>query len=251
MLRIEAHYRMQSFQIGMRRAGYDVRTAFPPTIQPGDVLVIWNRHTIHDEYAKRFEAAGGRVVVVENGYIGKRHYAVAETHHNGAGSWLVGAARRWPLLGIEAQPWRRDGRHVLVLGQRGVGAPGVAMPRGWVSDVARRLKAVTDRPVRIREHPGKDKPSLAPDLKDCWAVVTWGSGAAVKAIVAGVPAFHELPKWIAAPAARLGIADIESPYLGERGPTLERLAWAQWTLDEIETGQPFNYLLGQQARDAA
>lgn len=85
---------------------------------------------------------------------------------------------------------------------------------------------------------------LGADLKDCWAVVTWSSGAAIKAIAAGVPAFHALPNWIGAPAAKPFGSDLENPFLGDRLPMFQRLAWAQWGLDEIASGEPFKRLLG-------
>lgn len=243
LIRTLPHYQATAFQAGIRRAGYDVRTAFPPRIEPQDVLVIWNRHGVQHEYANRFEAAGARVVVVENGYVGHGNYAIAQGYHNGAGVWNVREQDRWGKLGIEVKPWRTDGRHILVLAQRGVGPPGLAQPPGWVGRVMTDLKHLTDRPVRLREHPGKDKPPLEPDLKDCWCVVTWGSGAALKAIVAGVPVVHCLETWIGAPAAVWGLGKTESLFTGDRSKMLHSLAWAQWSLAEIESGEAFRTLL--------
>jgi hypothetical protein len=72
--------------------------------------------------------------------------------------------------------------------------------------------------------------------------VTWGSGAGIKSIVAGIPVFHEMPNWIGAPAAKLGLDDIEQPFLGDRQPMLNRLAWAQWDLDEIASGEAISWV---------
>lgn len=243
MLRTGSHYRGPSFVTGLTRIGYDTRNAFPPAVQAGDVLVIWNRYASWDVWASRYEAAGAHVLVAENGYIGKRTVALSAHHHNGAGKWGVGPVPRWPRLNIEPKPWRANGEHILVLPSRGVGPPGVAMPKGWLNGTVSRLKKATRRPIRVREHPGIDKPSLDPDLKNAWACVTWGSGAGIKALVGGVPVFHELPQWIGAPAAVHGIENLESPYTGDRAPMLERLAWAQWSVDEIESGEAFRLLL--------
>jgi hypothetical protein len=81
-------------------------------------------------------------------------------------------------------------------------------------------------------------------LADCFAAVTWGSGAAIKAIIAGVPVFHEFSRWIGAPAAKFGAANLEQPFVGDRLPMLRRLAYAQWSVAEIERGEPFALLLG-------
>lgn len=242
MLRDRPHYKVQAFMRGLTVAGYDVRAGLPPTIAPSDVLVIWNRYAHFDEWARRFGAAGAKVLVAENGYIGKTT-AIARNNHNGPGHWYTGQEPRWSRLGIELQPWRKDGRHILVLPQRGVGPPGVAMPKGWCGNTVARLQSITTRPVKVREHPGAERPSLAPDLKDAWACVTWGSGAGIKALIAGVPVFHDLPGWIGGAAAKRGIENIEAPFMGDRAPMLESLAWAQWTVEEIEAGTPFRYLL--------
>jgi len=84
---------------------------------------------------------------------------------------------------------------------------------------------------------------MDPDFEDCWAAVTWASGGAIKAICAGIPVFYEFEKWIGAPSARLGFGDLENPFLGDRGPMLHRLSWAQWNVDEIAKGEPFRWLL--------
>ena len=253
LIRPQPHYRREAFVAGLAAAGCDL--AAGPPAKPGadDVLVIWNRYGAQHALAERYERAGATVIVAENGYLGvddqgRQLYALARRHHAGAGSWFVGAADRWAALGIEVEPWRQDGDHVLVLEQRGIGPPDVVAPRGWADGVAKRLQAGARRPVRIRRHPaGQTQPAttLGDDLAGAWAVVVWASGAGLKAIVAGVPAFYEMPFWIGAGAARFGVKEIERPFAhdGRRLMMLHRLAWAQWTVHEIENGEPFRHLL--------
>lgn len=248
MVRAEPAERLAAFEIGLSRRGYQVVHKTPRRISPNDVLVIWNRYQATDQVANRFEVNGATVLVTENGWIGSdRHrrpyYALARQHHNGAGTWEVGPTDRLAELTFELKPWRKTGDHILVLPQRGIGPPGVKMPAGWAVDVIRRLEKLTKRPVRLRPHPGKERPSLDPDLENCWAAVTWGSGAGIQAILAGIPVFHELEKWIGAPAAKYGIDDLENPFLGDRLPMLHRLSWSQWSLEEIQSGEPFRWLL--------
>ncbi|MHB1086128.1 MAG: hypothetical protein ACYCZ0_00075 [Minisyncoccota bacterium] len=217
--------------------------------EPQDVLLVWNRHGTNDAYAARYEAAGARVIVAENGYIGTDEnddqlYALALHHHLGAGEWKEGPEDRWSRLGIELKPWRTKGHEIVVLPQRGIGSKTIAMPGGWTEDVVRRLKKITDRPVRVRLHPGMSRTDPWVDLQDAWAAVTWASGAGIKAIVYGVPVFHELASWIGHPAARFGISDVERPFLSDRLPMLRRLAWSQWKLSEVSSGEPFRHLLG-------
>lgn len=225
----------------------------PGEPHPGDVLVCWNRYGTAELQADRFEKAGARVLVCENGYAGtdaegRQLYAIAEGQHNGAGKWPVGTWHRWSTLDIPVDGWRTGGAHILVTGQRGIGSREMASPHGWAEDVTRRLRQITKRPIRIRPHPEtRNGPvpsvTLAEDLQDCWAVVTWASGAAVKAIIAGIPVFYEAPHWILSGAGKRDIREIESPWLFDRAPHLERLAWAQWRVDEIAAGAPFRQLL--------
>jgi hypothetical protein len=75
-------------------------------------------------------------------------------------------------------------------------------------------------------------------------VVTWGSGAALKALAMGVPVFHTFPQWIGAGAANPLGSDLEKPFRGDRLPMFRRLAWAMWPLHELESGAAFAALLG-------
>jgi hypothetical protein len=257
VIRNEPSYRKEFFVEGLRRAGFAISGNLGHKPNREDVLLVWNRHGAHDGFARRFESVGARVIVAENGWIGKdrgghKLYALCLAHHNGAGTWRVGEADRWEAGGYSCRPWRAPtgSGHILVLPQRGIGERAISQPPGWTHDVVRRLRRVTGRPIRVREHPGRKLklndavlPPLNPDLEGAWACVTWGSGAGIKALVAGVPVFYEMPKWIGADAAKRGIAEIENPFLGDRLPMLRRLCWAQWSAEEIATGEPIKWLL--------
>lgn len=233
-MRPQPPYRRDAFCAGLEACGYTIASGH------ADVLVIWNRYGQFESLARQYEQAGKPVIVVENGYLGREWrggtwYAISRTRHNGGGTWHHEETPRWP---VDLKPWRVDGEHVLVLMQRGIGSPPVAQPSNW------RPVLKTDRPIIVRRHPGKEEARpLADDLKNAWCCVTWGSGAGIKAIQAGVPVFHAYPDWIGAPAARPLGHDIEQPFLGDRGPMFSRLSWAQWELDEIGKGRPFQNLL--------
>lgn len=256
LLKDTPHYRRTIFEAGLRAVGLDIGP-LPERWRPGDVLVIWNRCRGLHSTALHAEEGGAAVIVAENGYIGRdpqgrKLYALALSHHNGAGRWPAGDPERWAALGIALKPWRADGDHIVMLPQRGIGAPNVAMPKTWPAETYAWLRGSTKRPVRMREHPGSGPPKtpLEEDLRGAWCAVTWGSGAGIKALVAGIPVFHALPAWIGAGAARPLCDDLESPALGDRLPMLERLAWAQWGCDEIASGEAFGRLLALHAERA-
>lgn len=266
LIREAPWYRREAFASGLKTAGYEVLLRHPdPNAGPGDVLVIWNRYGANHVIASKFESAGGIVLVAENGYLSAGggapkfdvhpqgpkpgdYYALSKHGHNGSGVWPEGGPERWRALGIELKPWRADGGHILVCGQRGIGSPTMASPPDWHEHIAARIRKLTKRPVRVRPHPGNNAPKrpLTEDLAGAWAVVVWSSGSGVKALTAGIPAFYDAPHWICAGAAvRVRDADYAAPKCDDaaRLSALERMAWAQWTVAELQSGEPFRMLL--------
>jgi len=125
-----------------------------------------------------------------------------------------------------------------------MGERGVRMEKTWPADVVRRLKSVTKRPIVVRDHPGpRPHPPIMTELAGAWASVVWASGAGIKSLCAGIPVFYEFDKWIGKDAAVLGIDRIEAPYLGSISTTLRKVSWAQWSPDEIQSGEAFRWLL--------
>ncbi len=248
------HYCRDGFHAGLSACGYEIRDA--PAMPPkhGDVLVLWNRYSRDEHLARQYEAAGGVVLVSENAFLGpedKAHhwFALCRGHHNGAGTWFVGQRTRHEGLFDTIRPWRKTGDHVVIMPQRGMGEPGVRMELTWPADVEHRLRKITNRPIVVRAHPGPQSTWTPesiemPELEDAWAAVVWASSAGIKALCAGIPVFYEFPKWIGADGGQFGIDRIEAPRMdGGRGVMLRKLSWAQWTADEIRSGEPFRCLL--------
>lgn len=246
LLRRDIHYRREAFSEGLHAAGLRVVDVLPDP-RPGDALMIWNRYGGYDDQAQQFERAGAAVLVVENGYLGKawrggEWFALSLGQHAGAGRWNPGGPERWNRWDVEIAPWRRGAGETLVFGQRGIGAPDVRCPDGWAEAAARACGG------RLRPHPGKQTPSvsLTDDLAAAAQCVTWNSGAALQALLAGVPVWCGWPRWIAAGAARpleqFGKVEPARDD-GARLDAFRRLAWAMWTLDEIRGGEPIARLL--------
>jgi hypothetical protein len=255
-IREQPHYRRDAFITGLKACGYDVRLGTPQTWDRDTVFCCWNRYNENHQHATRLEKAGGTVIVAENGYVGpggvsphdmepRQIYALAIGGHNGSGTWPVGGPERWEALGVELKPWSH-GEHILVCPNRSFGRPDLIMPLGWERKTVERLKQWTDRPIRIRPHPGNApaKVPLAKDLENCSAVVVWSSSAGVHALAEGIPVFQCAPHWICEGAASKNLNMIEDPACDSerRLSAFQRLAWAQWHVDEIATGVPFQRL---------
>jgi hypothetical protein len=225
-LRYTLPERRAMFERGLQRLGFHVEHRMPD--RATGIFVTWNRIGAADAIAGRFEDERLPVLVTENAswgneFAGQRWYHIARNRHNTAGMFKVGDEARWDRLGVGLRPWRNSGETV-ILPQRGIGSPPTAMPPGWAS----RHKG------RVRHHPGqKNAIALDLDLANCGRAITWGSGAAIKALMWGIPVQSDMPDWIGqqdnTDAGRLAM--------------FRRLAWAQWRHEEIASGEAFEWLL--------
>lgn len=249
LIREAPWYRRSAFIRGLQAAGNRVMAGEPKECDSDTLLLTWNRYGHAHTLANRVEAAGGTVLVAENGYLGvggstpkwdvwpeggtgSHYFALAVGGHNGSGHWHDGGGwARWDLLGIDLKPWKQAGEYELILGSRPFGRPDMVQPSGWADTLASTLAAQGKR-TYMRTHPGNDKPAIPVHtlFERAAGCHVWASSAGLHAMIAGVPTRHYAPHWIGA------------------GPTreeaLRRLSWAQWTIDEIQTGEPFHLLCG-------
>lgn len=252
LIRNEPHYRRFAFERGLSAIGYEIHGPPHGSITRDDVLLIWNRYGRYDAMARDFETRGARVIVAENGLLGRdwrnQHwYCLALSAPAAVGGiFPAGSASRWQSWNVEICGWRNGGSEVIVLAQRGIGPPGTSQPPGWHDQIAINLrKLLPEKKVRIRDHPG-ERPCmpLEHDLRNAAAVVTWASGAALKALLWGIPCYYGLPRWIGASAARPLATLSQAPTWPDRATMFHALAWSTWTVEELAGGQPFERLLG-------
>lgn len=218
--------RASIFTRGLQRLGYHVVAGWTERPEPDDLAVTWNRIGQADHYAARFH----KVLVAENAtwgndFTGGPWLTLCRDHHNLASSVTGRGPERWDRIKVEPSPFRTEGETV-ILSQRGIGTN--APPPNWQDSACKRYGG------RIRKHPGRlpAKP-LLDDLAKAGRVITWGSGAAVKALLAGIPVVSEMPDWLAE-------QDNTEP---GRLAMLRKLAWGQWRLTEIESGEAFHCAL--------
>jgi hypothetical protein len=225
--------RMEAYTSGLKKHGYTVQVGFPTREKAGDVFVTWNRIGSGNVWAKRYQKAGNRVLVTENStwgnsFAGERWYHMARDFHNTAGCVPVGESDRWDSLEVALEPWRDRGGETVILPQRGIGSNPTKMPQGFTAKALRKHRG------RVRKHPGtRHAKPIMQDLRKASRVVTWGSGAAVIALMHGVRVSSYMPNWIG-----------EQDNTDEGRLSMFRsLAWAQWRLEEISSGYAFDRLL--------
>lgn len=201
----------------------------------------------------QLRAQGREVLVMERGYMGDR-FAWTSLGWNGLNNRAqfgisndVGARFR-KHFGHLLQPWNPAGDYVLLIGQ----VPGDMSLRGrnlapWYAEQAARAAALFKLPVRFRQHPeavrrgirqevrgttamGGD---LQPALAGAAVVVTFNSNTGVDSLLAGKPTLVGDEGSMAWDVANL-LTPGKEP---DRESWAARLAWCQWKMDEIRSGE--------------
>ena len=149
---------------------------------------------------------------------------------------------RFDALGVEIKPWRRNpAGDVVILGQTEFDP--VAVPAGrttaWNQGLIAPAEAVFGAGrVRYRPHPRytdfKDRPLLV-DCRGARRVITYSSTAAVETVLAGIPTQVLSKRSIAWPVACHTFEEPE--FTPDREQWAHQLAYRQWTLPEIESGE--------------
>lgn len=272
LIRPQVHYRREAFLAGLDAADYELipDSNFRTPIRRDDLLIIWNRYGHYEQLAERMEAGGGRVMVVENGYYGKDYngrqpYAMAMGQHQGAGEWYMPHStspewwERFDKLGINFArfDFNRPG-YVLVCGQRSIGSRLMKSPPNWHHNIAVQIDRELGLPVKVREHPEilvRAKQKLTPlhiDLDGAKAVIVWSSNVAITSLAMGIPTYYCAPKQIVGCSNKWrriagchGSGDggmDECDWALKRNIKFAYMAWAQWFVDEIATGKPFELM---------
>lgn len=151
-------------------------------------------------------------------------------------------------LGVTVEPWRRDGKEILLV-ESSPWHMELVGHATWTNDVLRYLRNHTDRPIVVRKwerDKAKASATFGAALKTAWAVVAHSSAAAITAVLAGVPVFVQCAH-AAFPVSSGELLNIEHPryeHIVSREEWAAGLASNQWTLDEISNGTAWEKLNG-------
>jgi hypothetical protein len=161
--------------------------------------------------------------------------------------------------GTTLKPWRTQGTHILVLGQRPHGWNMFSNQDEWLDQTITKIRQYCDRPIRIRMHPGdgnkqdtykrlKEKfgtsitistqTNIRDDLIDCWCTVGYNSTPNAVALIEGVPAYIQDPthSWATGPAFT-NLEQITNPPLPDRTDWADRIANIHWSNEEVRSGR--------------
>lgn len=217
-----------------------------------DLVVVWGARKLEQA---RQQAPGARYLILEAGYInGPGEYVQGRLRFVSA-SWDAPHGRglpppgpcpsdRWDRLDVDLAPWRELPLNPTALVCEQI--PGDPMALGARFGQIAHDALVSFGDCRRRSHPvvaaraGVEQPSLLDDLLDCAVCVTWNSNAAVDAVIAGVPTIALDPGSIAWAVTSHDV--YRDLYFGERETWARELAYRQWTLEEIASGECWHFL---------
>lgn len=125
------------------------------------------------------------------------------------------------------------------------------------SDIADQIRRQTKRKLWFRPHPdspgvkpkgydGIDRGPLSETLSKAHSIVTLNSNIGLDAILVGCPVIHCMNAPYAEIATRwpVKIETVRRPSKRSVLQYLHRVAYAQWTLDEVRSGQTYDFLKG-------
>lgn len=226
-----------------------------PRNMDADLAVFWGhkKTAVIDCQIER----GKDYLVMERGYFNNR-YTFLSLGFNG----LNGRAEfhnqdmpsdRWDKHGTHlAKPWRqRDGNHILLIGQ----VEGDASHRHlvdiktWYEKTKLKLEMLQNKPVVFRPHPLSLPPSrrikgstILEALEHAHCVVLFNSNSAVDSVIAGVPVVAFDEGCMAWEVCGQKLEDVLNPPKPDRQQWFNNLAYCQWTLDEVESGEAWEHL---------
>lgn len=232
---------LAAFGEGLARHGF--RVTGSEDFLPADLMVTWGIRRQEDIDLQR--ASGGEICILERGYVGNRLHT---WHSVSFGGGLNGRGRyygplhdpsRWEqhFSGV-MRPWRpRRGGQIIIIGQ----VPTDTAVRdidinAWARDAQQHFEVKGCR-VYFRPHPAicPDQCPLSTALDQARLVVTYNSNSAVDAVLAGIPA---IAMDQGSMAWDVTSHDLDAdPVIIRRNAWAHALAWKQWTLDEMRSGE--------------
>lgn len=204
----------------------------------------------------------GPIVFLEKGFVNRDEYfSVGLNGINGRANFCNdnSPSDRWGKLGVKLEPWKCSGDYILVCGQ----IPWDANTQysnhvKWCQDIVSQL-IDWGYSVKFRPHPKvsadlygiinnpidkylSTECSLEHDLYNAGWMVAYNSNSLVEGIIAGVTCYAGDPEGsVAGPmcSSELNPTRIYTP---PREQWVYNLAYSQWNLDELQTGEPWQRL---------
>ena len=151
--------------------------------------------------------------------------------HNGEGNFPDDRLKKLNLNFLE----QSNSGDVIILSEPSEAMKKIYNAYSWVNETKELIKKFSDRKVIV--HNKFSKKPLDELLKNAWSFVSLQSTAGFKAMVNGIPAYFTEPS-----LKNINkIEEIENPRINYK--IFNNLAYGQWTLNEIESGEAWENIL--------
>lgn len=218
---------------GLKARGVEVNTTSSPQRIGGMPILLGTT------LWRNIEQDGGEYILVDRCHYGDTDQWVALAK-NGRGYRAQWPDRRdpsrWERYGQPILPYRQGGSRVILCGQVGSYSPDWHDEKHWYGSV---------NATHFRRHPCGENPTGLPEVKD-WrdakCAVVLNSSIAIQTVLCGIPTITMDRGSMAWPVTGHTLDDIRIRYLPEREEWAHRLAWCQWSHDEIREGTPWDYI---------
>jgi hypothetical protein len=230
-----------------------------------DAAVIWSvlwhgRMAANRQVYEHYRAQGRPVIIIDVGALYRGHTWKIALNNITADGYYGHTKNldqdRPRKLGVSLAVTAFHRPEILIAAQHQHSLQVANLPsiEAWIYKKIIELRAVTDRPIRVRPHPRStlnlkllpsdivlEEPNYLSNTYDsfdlhfdCHAVVNYNSGPGIQAAISGTRPITDSSS-LASPVA-ISIQDIEKPYTVDRDNWLVEICHTEYTLSEIQQG---------------
>tara|TARA_B100000745_G_C20144027_1_gene392299 strand:- start:842 stop:1714 length:873 start_codon:yes stop_codon:yes gene_type:complete len=171
---------------------------------------------------------------------------------------------RWKKFNIELKPWQSTGDTIIICGQHHRSHQWRNNPTMnlWFEQQINEIRKHTNRPILVRPHPRNpvgldtskwknvsckppqrdyntiDDTDFKETLKHAWAVINYSSNPAMMAVFNGIPVFVSAQS-LCYDVGNTNLSNINKPSMPDRNNWANKLAYTEWTTEEIKQGLPW------------
>jgi hypothetical protein len=237
-----------------------------------DVAVIWSmlwtgRMQSNKKIWEYYRSKNKPVVILEVGALNRNvlwKISVNSIDNTGYYGPINNTESRKNKLKIFEKPWKQS-QNIIIACQNPNSQLWNKMPSNetWVNGIISEIRKYSDRPIIVRNHPRNhirlnrkdvilqtpkkiltsyDSFDFENSLKSAWAIINYNSNPGVISAINGTPIFVHTTS-LAFPVGNLSFSNINHPLTPDRSQWLNDIAYTEWTIDEIESGEPLDRLL--------
>jgi hypothetical protein len=232
-----------------------------------DVAVIWSmlwsgRMKQNKQVWEHYRNKNKPVIILEVGALDRNNLwkvAVNSIDSTGYFGPTNNSDSRKNKLKLFEKPWKRS-QNIIIACQNSNSHLWNTMPSQelWIDHTVNQIKRFTDRPIIVRTHPRfpvnvkradvivqnpqkvsntYDSYDFENSLKSAWALINHNSNPGIISAINGTPVFVNSSS-LAFSVGNISFSQINNPQMPDRTQWLNDIAYTEWTLDEIESGEP-------------